>query len=88
MTGKDSVIEGITSNFISIITIGFYQYYNDEINVSSLLMGLSLFEGLKHSLNKLSRTYTNFIEMITSLEKIEVFIVLIKLFRNMLIKMT
>jgi ATP-binding cassette subfamily C (CFTR/MRP) protein 1 len=60
-----------TPILVSITTIGFYQYFNDKISISIILVGLAIFERLQNPIINLPEIITNFIDTIISMRRIE-----------------
>ena len=60
-----------TPILVSITTIGFYQYFNDKISISIILVGLAIFVRLQNPIINLPEIITNFIDTIISMRRIE-----------------
>ena len=63
-----------TPILVSITTIGFYQYFNDKISISTILVGLAIFIRLQNPIINLPEIITNFIDTIISMRRIEKYI--------------
>ena len=55
-------------------TLGFYQYLNDKLSISTMLIGLSLFNKLQGPIRQLPSIINNLIESAVSMKRIEEFI--------------
>ena len=63
-----------TPILISIVTIGLYQIFNDNFDISTMLIGLSIFEKLQRPLQYVPFVIVSIMETIVSLNRIEQFI--------------
>ena len=61
-------------SLISIITIGFYQYLNDKMDTTAMLMGITLFGKIKAPINQLPQNINTLIEVFVSMKRIETFL--------------
>ena len=59
---------------LSCLTLGLYQYFNDKISISTMLIGLSLFQRLQEPINQLPTVISDFVEASVSLGRIENYI--------------
>ena len=64
----------LASSLISIFTIGLYQYLNDKINTSALLMGITLFGKIKSPLFQLPQAINTLLEVFVSMKRVEEFL--------------
>ena len=55
-------------------TLGLYQYLNDRLSISTMLIGLSLFTKLQGPIRQLPSIINNIIESAVSMKRIEDFI--------------
>ena len=59
---------------LSCLTLGLYQYFNTNISISTMLIGLSLFQRLQEPINQLPCVVSDFVEAFVSLTRIENYI--------------
>ena len=59
---------------LSCLTLGLYQYFNDQISISTMLIGLSLFQKVQEPINLLPQILSDFVEASVSLGRIESYI--------------
>ena len=59
---------------VSILTIGLYNLFNDCFNISTMLIGLSIFSKLQNPIKLLQNLINMFIETIVSFQRIEDFL--------------
>ena len=63
-----------TPVIVSITTIGFYQFFNEKISISTILVGLAIFNRLQIPVIDLPEIITNFIDTVISMRRIEKYI--------------
>ena len=61
-------------SLVACATLGLYQYLNDKLSISTMLIGLSLFTKLQDPIRQLPNIINNIIESDVSLKRIEEFI--------------
>ena len=61
-------------SLVGCATLGLYQYLNDKLSISTMLIGLSLFNKLQDPIRQLPNIINNIIESAVSLKRIEEFI--------------
>ena len=61
-------------SFVSIITMAIYQYTHAKFNISTMLIGLSLFSRLQDPIRQLPSSINNFLEVMVSMKRIEKFL--------------
>ena len=61
-------------SLVACATLGLYQYLNDKLSISTMLIGLSLFNKLQDPIRQLPNIINNIIESAVSLKRIEEFI--------------
>ena len=61
-------------SLIACGTIGLYQYLNDRLSISTMLIGLSLFNKLQEPIRQLPNIISSLIESTVSMKRIECFI--------------
>ena len=61
-------------SLVACSTLGLYQYLNDKVSISTMLIGLSLFNKLQDPIRQLPSIINNIIESAVSLKRIEEFI--------------
>jgi len=61
-------------SLVACATLGLYQYLNDKVSISTMLIGLSLFNKLQDPIRQLPSIINNIIESTVSLKRIEEFI--------------
>lgn len=59
---------------VAIVTIGIYQYFNDQFTISTMLMGLAIFSRLQEPIRDLPVAINGIISTIVSMNRIEKFI--------------
>ena len=59
---------------VAVSTIGVYNYYHDSLNISTVIIGLSIFNRLQEPLNQLPESISCLIDASISLRRIEKFI--------------
>jgi len=64
----------LAPSLISIFTIGLYQYLNDKISTTSLLMGITLFGKIKSPLFQLPQAINTLLEVFVSMKRVEEFL--------------
>ena len=63
-----------TPVLVSIVTIGFYQFTHEKFSISTILVGLAIFNRLQSPVVRLPDLITNIIDTIISMRRIEKFI--------------
>ena len=61
-------------SLVACATLGLYQYLNDKLSISTMLIGLSLFNKLQEPIRQLPNIINNIIESAVSMKRIEEFI--------------
>ena len=61
-------------SLVACATLGLYQYLNDKVSISTMLIGLSIFNKLQDPIRQLPSIINNIIESAVSLKRIEEFI--------------
>ena len=61
-------------SLVACATLGLYQYLNDKLSISTMLIGLSLFNKLQDPIRQLPSIINNIIESAVSLKRIEEYI--------------
>ena len=70
----NQTINWLCPTLVSIVTIGFYQIFNDSFDISSMLVGLSIFSKLQQPIRYLPSVINQTLETVISLKRIEAFI--------------
>lgn len=63
----------LTPALCIILTLGAYQLLNPVLNVSTILIGLYLFDKLQQPIRSLPLIYAEILETLVSLRRVEVF---------------
>ena len=74
MTNLNQTINWLCPTLVSIVTIGFYQLFNDSFNISTMLIGLSIFSKLQGPVRMLPNIINQTLETTVSLKRIEDFL--------------
>ena len=74
MTNLNQTINWLCPTLVSIVTIGFYQLFNDSFNISTMLIGLSIFSKLQNPVRMLPNIINQTLETTVSLKRIEDFL--------------
>ena len=74
MTNLNQTINWLSPTLVSIVTIGFYQLFNDSFNISTMLIGLSIFSKLQNPVRMLPNIINQTLETTVSLKRIEDFL--------------
>ena len=74
MTNLNQTINWLCPTLVSIVTIGFYQLFNDSFNISTMLIGLSIFSKLQNPVRMLPNIINQTLETTVSLKRIEDFV--------------
>ena len=74
MTNLNQTINWLCPTLVSIVTIGFYQFYNDSFSISTMLIGLSIFSKLQGPVRMLPNIINQTLETTVSLKRIEDFL--------------
>ena len=74
MTNLNQTINWLCPTLVSIVTIGFYQIFNDSFNISTMLIGLSIFSKLQNPVRMLPNIINQTLETTVSLKRIEDFL--------------
>jgi ABC-type multidrug transport system fused ATPase/permease subunit len=70
----NQTINWLCPTLVSIVTIGFYQLFNDSFNISTMLIGLSIFSKLQGPVRMLPNIINQTLETTVSLKRIEDFL--------------
>ena len=70
----NQTINWLCPTLVSIVTLGFYQMFNDSFNISTMLIGLSIFSKLQGPVRMLPNIINNLLETTVSLKRIEEFL--------------
>ena len=71
MTNLNQTVNWLCPTLVSIITIGIYQLFNDSFNISTMLIGLSIFTKLQGPVRMLPGVINSILETTVSLKRIE-----------------
>ena len=74
MTNLNQTVNWLCPTLVSIITIGVYQIFHDTFNISTMLIGLSIFTKLQGPVRMLPNVINNVLETTVSLKRIEDFL--------------
>ena len=74
ITNINQTINWLCPTLVSIVTIGFYQIFNDSFNISTMLIGLSIFSKLQGPVRMLPNIINQTLETTVSLKRIEDFL--------------
>ena len=74
MSNVNQTINWLCPTLVSIVTIGFYQMFNDSFNISTMLIGLSIFSKLQGPVRMLPNIINQTLETTVSLKRIEDFL--------------
>ena len=74
MTNLNQTVNWLCPTLVSIITIGIYQLFNDSFNISTMLIGLSIFTKLQGPVRMLPNVINSILETTVSLKRIEDFL--------------
>ena len=74
MTNLNQTVNWLCPTLVSIITIGIYQLFNDSFNISTMLIGLSIFTKLQGPVRMLPGVINSILETTVSLKRIEDFL--------------
>jgi len=74
MTNLNQTVNWLCPTLVSIITIGVYQLFNDTFNISTMLIGLSIFSKLQGPVRMLPNVINSILETTVSLKRIEDFL--------------
>ena len=74
MTNLNQTVNWLCPTLVSIITIGVYQIFNDSFNISTMLIGLSIFSKLQNPVRMLPNVINSILETTVSLKRIEDFL--------------
>ena len=74
MSNVNQTINWLCPTLVSIVTIGFYQMFNDSFNISTMLIGLSIFSKLQGPVRMLPNIINQTLETTVSLKRIEEFL--------------
>ena len=74
MTNLNQTVNWLCPTLVSIITIGVYQIFHDTFNISTMLIGLSIFSKLQGPVRMLPNVINSTLETTVSLKRIEDFL--------------
>ena len=74
MTNLNQTVNWLCPTLVSIITIGIYQIFHDTFNISTMLIGLSIFSKLQGPVRMLPNVINSILETTVSLKRIEDFL--------------
>ena len=74
MTNLNQTVNWLCPTLVSIITIGVYQLFHDTFNISTMLIGLSIFSKLQGPVRMLPNVINSILETTVSLKRIEDFL--------------
>ena len=74
ITNLNQTINWLCPTLVSITTIGFYQLFNNSFNISTMLIGLSIFSKLQNPVRMLPNIINQLLETTVSLKRIEEFL--------------
>ena len=74
ITNLNQTINWLCPTLVSITTIGFYQIFNNSFNISTMLIGLSIFSKLQNPVRMLPNIINQTLETTVSLKRIEEFL--------------
>ena len=74
ITNLNQTINWLCPTLVSIVTIGFYQIFNNSFNISTMLIGLSIFSKLQNPVRMLPNIINQTLETTVSLKRIEEFL--------------
>ena len=74
ITNLNQTLNWLCPTLVSIVTIGFYQLYNETFNISTMLIGLSIFSKLQGPVRMLPNIINQTLETTVSLKRIEDFL--------------
>ena len=74
MTNLNQTVNWLCPTLVSIVTIGVYQLFNDSFNISTMLIGLSIFNKLQGPVRMLPNVINSILETTVSLKRIEDFL--------------
>ena len=74
MTNLNQTVNWLCPTLVSIITIGIYQLSHDTFNISTMLIGLSIFSKLQGPVRMLPNVINSTLETTVSLKRIEDFL--------------
>ena len=74
MTNLNQTVNWLCPTLVSIVTIGVYQLFHDTFNISTMLIGLSIFSKLQGPVRMLPNVINNILETTVSLKRIEDFL--------------
>ena len=74
MTNLNQAVNWLCPTLVSIVTIGIYQLFHDTFNISTMLIGLSIFSKLQNPVRMLPSVINNILETTVSLKRIEDFL--------------
>ena len=74
MTNLNQTVNWLCPTLVSIITIGVYQLFHDSFNISTMLIGLSIFSKLQGPVRMLPNVINSILETLVSLKRIEDFL--------------
>ena len=74
MTNLNQIVNWLCPTLVSIVTIGVYQLFHDTFNISTMLIGLSIFSKLQGPVRMLPNVINNILETTVSLKRIEDFL--------------
>ena len=74
MTNLNQTVNWLCPSLVSIVTIGVYQLFNDTFNISTMLIGLSIFSKLQGPVRMLPNVINSILETTVSLKRIEDFL--------------
>ena len=82
----NQTINWLCPTLVSIVTIGFYQMFNDSFNISTMLIGLSIFSKLQGPVRMLPNIINQTLETTVSLKRIEDFLKQPDINKNLIIR--
>ena len=74
MANLNQTVNWLCPSLVSIVTIGVYQLFNDTFNISTMLIGLSIFSKLQGPVRMLPNVINSILETTVSLKRIEDFL--------------
>ena len=74
MTNLNQTVNWLCPTLVSIVTIGIYQAFHEKFNISTMLIGLSIFSKLQNPVRMLPNVINNILETTVSLKRIEDFL--------------
>ncbi len=62
----------LTPTSVSIVTIGFYQYFLSKLNITNMIMGITLFDMIQEPIRSIPISINCIYETVVSMRRIQV----------------